>query len=109
MKRAGAGVAAMAVAGAVALAAVLGIAMIANMAIAAVAGAAIPLFLRRIGRDPAQASAILLTAVTDVAGSTLFLGLAMRTPLPSQKKADTRRHRPSRSGPSVGPASRGAS
>ena len=101
--------AAMAVAGAVSLAAVLSIAMLSNRAIAAVAGAAIPLFLRRIGRDPAQASAILLTAVTDVAGSTLFLGLAMRTPLPSQKKVDARRHRPSRSGPSVGPASKGAS
>ena len=61
------------------LGAVLGIGMIANMAIAGVAGAGIPLLLRRIGRDPAQASAILLTTVTDAAGFALFLGLAMRT------------------------------
>ena len=34
------------------------------------------LFLRRIGQDPAVASAVVVTTVTDVFGFLLFLGIA---------------------------------
>jgi magnesium transporter len=36
----------------------------------------IPLFLKAFNLDPALASAVLVTAVTDSAGFALFLGLA---------------------------------
>ncbi|MEZ5545979.1 MAG: magnesium transporter [Lysobacteraceae bacterium] len=39
------------------------------------AGAAIPMLLRRFGLDPATASAIFLSAVTDISSTALFLGL----------------------------------
>ncbi len=55
---------------------VVAIAMMANLALAAVAGAAIPVVLKRLGRDPALASPVLLTALTDVTGFALLLGLA---------------------------------
>ena len=55
---------------------VLGLAMFGNMIIAGSVGAAVPLFLRRIGVDPAVASAVVVTTITDVVGFLLFLGLA---------------------------------
>ena len=55
---------------------VLGLAMLGNMLIAGSVGAAVPLFLRRIGWDPAVASAVVVTTVTDVFGFMLFLGIA---------------------------------
>ena len=55
---------------------VLGIAMLGNMMIAGSVGAAVPLFLRRMGLDPAVASAVVVTTVTDVFGFLLFLGIA---------------------------------
>ena len=55
---------------------VLGLAMFDNMIIAGSVGAAVPLFLRRIGVDPAVASAVVVTTITDVVGFLLFLGLA---------------------------------
>ena len=55
---------------------VLGLAMLGNMMIAGSVGAAVPLFLRRIGQDPAVASAVVVTTVTDVVGFLLFLGIA---------------------------------
>ena len=55
---------------------VLGLAMLGNMLIAGVVGAGVPLFLRRIGVDPAVASAVVVTTVTDVFGFLLFLGIA---------------------------------
>ena len=55
---------------------VLGIAMLGNMVIAGSIGAAVPLVLRRIGVDPAVASAVVVTTVTDVCGFLLFLGVA---------------------------------
>ena len=55
---------------------VLGLAMLGNMMIAGSVGAAVPLFLRRIGQDPAVASAVVVTTVTDVFGFLLFLGIA---------------------------------
>ncbi|MGE4292732.1 MAG: magnesium transporter [Desulfovibrio sp.] len=47
-----------------------------DISIGAFAGAAIPLVLREIGRDPAQASSIFLTAITDSLGFLSLLGLA---------------------------------
>ena len=59
-----------------ALGAVMSVALILDMLLGALAGICIPLVLRRMGRDPAQASSIFLTAITDGAGFFLFLGLA---------------------------------
>lgn len=59
-----------------ALGLVLGLAMLGNMMIAGVVGAGVPLFLRRIGVDPAVASAVVVTTFTDVFGFLLFLGIA---------------------------------
>jgi magnesium transporter len=54
---------------------VIGLAMVLNLVAAAVAGVLIPLGLRLLGIDPALASAIFLTTVTDCAGFFFFLGL----------------------------------
>jgi magnesium transporter len=51
-------------------------AMVGNLLIGAFAGSAIPLFLNRMNIDPAVASSILMTALTDILGFTLLLGLA---------------------------------
>ena len=51
-------------------------ALMLDMVLGAFAGASIPLILKELGRDPAQASSIFLTALTDGAGFFLFLGLA---------------------------------
>ena len=59
-----------------ALGVVMSVALILDMLLGALAGICIPLILRRLGRDPAQASSIFLTAITDGAGFFLFLGLA---------------------------------
>lgn len=58
------------------LASVLGIALGLDMFLGAVAGASIPLILKELGRDPAQASSIFLTTLTDTTGFLTFLGLA---------------------------------
>ena len=58
------------------LALVLGVAMLGNMIIAGTVGAGVPLFLRRVGVDPAVASAIVVTTFTDVFGFLLYLGIA---------------------------------
>ncbi|MDR2800108.1 MAG: magnesium transporter [Desulfovibrio sp.] len=58
------------------LALVMVTALLTDMVLGAFAGASIPLLLKEMGRDPAQASSIFLTAVTDGAGFFLFLGLA---------------------------------
>ncbi|GAB7080553.1 magnesium transporter [Megalodesulfovibrio paquesii] len=55
---------------------VMGCALLMNMTLGATVGASIPLVLRRLGRDPAQASSIFLTACTDTGGFLIFLGLA---------------------------------
>ena len=56
--------------------AVLGMAMIINMFIAGVAGTLIPLGLRALRIDPALASSVFITTLTDVFGFLSFLGLA---------------------------------
>ena len=58
------------------IALIIGLAMIINMIVAAFAGALIPLALERAGVDPAVASGVFLTTVTDVVGFFAFLGLA---------------------------------
>ena len=60
----------------VGLGVVLGLAMFGNMIIAGSVGTAVPLLLRRLGVDPAVASAVVVTTITDVAGFVLFLGIA---------------------------------
>ena len=55
---------------------VLGLSMLGNMLLAGAVGAAVPLFLRRVGLDPAVASAVVVTTFTDVFGFLLFLGIA---------------------------------
>ena len=51
-------------------------ALLCDMMLGAVAGGSIPLIFRALGRDPAQASSIFLTTITDGAGFFNFLGLA---------------------------------
>lgn len=58
------------------VAAIVAFAALANLLIAAVAGAGIPLVLRRLGQDPALASSIFLTLITDVVGFGGFLVVA---------------------------------
>jgi magnesium transporter len=58
------------------LAMVIGLAMVMSMLAAGLAGAIIPIGLTVSGQDPAQASSIILTTVTDVVGFLSFLGLA---------------------------------
>jgi magnesium transporter len=60
----------------VALGVIVGIAMLLNMLAAALAGVMVPFTLRAFRIDPALASGILVTTVTDVAGFLFFLGLA---------------------------------
>jgi magnesium transporter len=55
---------------------VIGVAMILSMLAAGLAGAIVPILLVRAGQDPATASSIILTTVTDVAGFLSFLGTA---------------------------------
>jgi magnesium transporter len=55
---------------------VIGAAMIVNMVVAGLSGTLIPLGLERVGVDPAIASTVFLTTVTDVIGFFAFLGLA---------------------------------
>ena len=55
---------------------VMGGALLCDMLLGAIAGGSIPLIFRSLGRDPAQASSIFLTTITDGAGFFIFLGLA---------------------------------
>jgi magnesium transporter len=55
---------------------VMAAAMVINLIVAGLAGIAIPLAVARIGIDPAIASGVFLTTVTDVVGFFAFLGLA---------------------------------
>ncbi|WP_271896510.1 magnesium transporter [Candidatus Phyllobacterium onerii] len=55
---------------------IIAAAMVINMLAAALGGILIPLLLHRFGADPAIASAVFVTTVTDVVGFSSFLGLA---------------------------------
>ncbi len=58
------------------LALVIAVAMVLSMVAAGISGALVPIMLTRVGQDPATASSIILTTVTDVAGFISFLGTA---------------------------------
>ncbi len=55
---------------------VLGLALVGNMLIATTVGTLVPLILKAANLDPALASTVLVTSVTDSVGFALFLGLA---------------------------------
>jgi magnesium transporter len=56
--------------------ALIAAAMVINLGFAALSGVGIPFLVRRFGVDPALASGVILTTVTDVVGFFAFLGLA---------------------------------
>ena len=60
----------------VGLVVIIASAMVISMSIACIAGAMVPILLRRFGQDPATASSIFLTTVTDICGFLSFLGIA---------------------------------
>lgn len=55
---------------------IMGASLLLDMLLGSIAGGSIPLVLRALGRDPAQASSIFLTALTDGAGFFIFLSFA---------------------------------
>jgi len=61
---------------------VLTLAMWGTLLLATTAGAAIPLLLQKLGVDPAIASSVFVTALTDFVGFFLLLGLAAAVLLP---------------------------
>src|SRR3970282_1184094 len=62
--------------GSMGLVLVIALAMVVAMVAAGFAGALVPIALTRAGQDPAQASSIILTTVTDITGFLAFLGIA---------------------------------
>ena len=58
------------------LGAVIAMAMMTNILVAGLAGVLVPLGLERAGTDPAVASSVFVTMVTDSMGFLVFLGLA---------------------------------
>jgi magnesium transporter len=61
---------------ALALGFIVSVAMIGSCVVSGLSGALIPIALRKLGADPATASSIFLTTMTDVASMGIFLGLA---------------------------------
>ena len=61
----------------VGLAMVIAISMVISMLMAGLAGALVPITLHRLGQDPATASSIILTTITDVVRFFSFLGTAL--------------------------------
>jgi len=55
---------------------IIGLAMVLNLILAGFAGTIIPLTLDKFKIDPALASGVILTTITDVFGFLSFLGLA---------------------------------
>lgn len=60
-----------------ALGLIIAVAMVINLAVSALAGVVLPLIFDRLGIDPAIASGVALTTVTDVVGFSSILGLAV--------------------------------
>ena len=56
---------------------VLGLALLGNMLVAGIIGTLVPVGLKTLRLDPALASSVLVTAVTDSVGFALFLSLAV--------------------------------
>ena len=65
------------------LGAIIAGAMVINLVVAGVAGVALPLLLDRLDVDPAVASGVFVTTITDVVGFFAFLGLASMFLLPA--------------------------
>ncbi len=63
------------------LGAVIAAAMVINIATAGLAGVAVPVALDRMDQDPAVASSVFVTMITDSMGFLVFLGLAVVTGL----------------------------
>ena len=55
---------------------VIGLSMVLNMMAATISGFTVPVILKKLNIDPALASAVFVTTVTDVLGFFFFLGLA---------------------------------
>jgi len=58
------------------MSAVLGLAIAASMTMAAVVGAAVPMFIQRIGFDPAIATGPVVTTAIDVVGVAAYFSIA---------------------------------
>jgi magnesium transporter len=65
--------------GSASLGGVIAAAMLINIIVAGFAGVLVPLALERAGTDPAVASSVFVTMITDSMGFLLFLGLAVAT------------------------------
>jgi len=63
------------------LGAVIATATIVNILTAALAGVAVPVMFDRVGQDPAVASSVFVTMITDSMGFFAFLGLAVASGL----------------------------
>ena len=63
------------------LGAVIAAAMLINILLAGLSGVVVPVFLERSGQDPAVASSVFVTMITDSMGFFIFLGLAVATGL----------------------------
>ncbi|MCD6109208.1 magnesium transporter [bacterium] len=55
---------------------IIGLAMVINLIIAGFFGAVIPIFMKKMGKDPASSATIFITTATDVFGFFVFLQLA---------------------------------
>ncbi len=55
---------------------IIGVAMVVNMLVAGVAGMTVPITLDRFEIDPAVASSVFVTTITDIIGFVAFLGIA---------------------------------
>ncbi len=62
--------------GQIGLVIVIATSMVLAMVMAGLAGALVPITLEKLGQDPAAASSIILTTVTDISGFFFFLGIA---------------------------------
>ncbi len=58
------------------IALIMAVAMVINLLLAAIGGTLIPVILKRLKADPALASTVFVTTITDVGGFLSFLGLA---------------------------------
>jgi len=63
------------------LGAVIAAAMLINIAVAGLAGVLVPVVLERMRQDPAVASSVFVTMITDSMGFFVFLGLAVASGL----------------------------
>ncbi|MEE4205992.1 MAG: magnesium transporter [Erythrobacter sp.] len=62
---------------------VIAAAMVINIAVAGLAGVLVPVIFERLGQDPAVASSVFVTMITDSMGFFAFLGLAVTSGLAS--------------------------